>query len=902
VLRAATAATVGFIANHWKLLGTILVAVFTGGIGLAVIALIRNWDRVRAATSALVGFLSRIWHSGAVQGMAIAARAAAVAVVAAFKWLAKAVANTFSWIFTAARNVAGFLMPVFKPLLILWRTEFRVAMWAIRTAVKVAMAVLVPIIRTAMKVIVAIMRPAWAVVRFLVRITADAVVRNAKRLASVSAAIFRAFLKTVRVLWGAIKAAVIRPVGSLVGWSIAKLHWFAAVVRRIWGSMRGAAARGWGLIKSAILRPVGSTIGAAVARLNNFKRTLSGIWGAIKRGAARGWAAIGDKMVAPIKHAVDGVKRFINSIIRAVNLLPGVNIKPLQIGLTAQQKNDRAFLAGHARGGMIRKPMAIVGEEAPRHPEIVIATNPRYRARNQKLAAKAASAVGLPGYAKGGQVGTGPQAAPEAQGKRLFPKGMRVQGGIMPGLRAGGTILSKLISEANKIDRKHYRYRWGGGHDRNFTPPYDCSGAVSAILHAAGLLSSPRTSGALAGFGEARGRGAATIYANPSHVFMSLAGKGWGTSNTNPGGGAGWLPYNSRGGFTVSHIRGVGSAMGMLPGGGGGGGILPTIGGKIGGLPKALMGGAAKLSSSLIKKGLMPLVGKLPKWTQGFGRWTVDKVANILPSLVQLPSAEASVGARKGAATRGQMIKWAKMALRATGLAPGGHNVTALLELARKESGWVTDSINTWDSNARAGNPSVGLMQVTLDKVGGSRQRGFDPVQNMIASIRYQMARYGHLVTFSPYAEGGVIGGGDLSQAVALAQGGVVGKKAPMGSFPAPNNLVLLRRGVALAKRTGVPPVDHKMVSKFTADVTRAGEMADLATNDTGQRMWTLRKLKAQMALRNWVVKSVRDAAFRQTMLSKMLGSYQGRQHELGRKRHPTHMEAAVKHAGGVSI
>jgi hypothetical protein len=112
----------------------------------------------------------------------------------------------------------------------------------------------------------------------------------------------------------------------------------------------------------------------------------------------------------------------------------------------------------------------------------VIATNPRYRARNQRLAAKAASAVGLPGYAKGGQVGADPQSAPEAKGKRLFPKGMRIQSGIMPGLRAGGTILAKLIREANKIDRHHYRYRWGGGHDPNFTPPYDCSGAVSPDL------------------------------------------------------------------------------------------------------------------------------------------------------------------------------------------------------------------------------------------------------------------------------------------------------------------------------------------------------------------------------------------------------------------------------------
>jgi hypothetical protein len=56
----------------------------------------------------------------------------------------------------------------------------------------------------------------------------------------------------------------------------------------------------------------------------------------------------------------------------------------------------------HAAGGMVHKPMAIVGEEAPRHPEVVIATNPAYRSRNLGLFAQAGHMLGVPGFAQGG--------------------------------------------------------------------------------------------------------------------------------------------------------------------------------------------------------------------------------------------------------------------------------------------------------------------------------------------------------------------------------------------------------------------------------------------------------------------------------------------------------------------
>jgi Meckel syndrome type 1 protein len=120
----------------------------------------------------------------------------------------------------------------------------------------------------------------------------------------------------------------------------------------------------------------------------------------------------------------------------------------------------------------------------------------------------------------------------------------------------GGTVgqmIATMIAAANRIDSHHYAYRWGGGHNSSFSGPYDCSGAVSAVLHAAGLLGSPMVSGDFAHWG-APGAGAVTIYANASHVYMSINGHYFGTSGANPGGGAGWFAGGPRPGFAVVHV------------------------------------------------------------------------------------------------------------------------------------------------------------------------------------------------------------------------------------------------------------------------------------------------------------------------------------------------------------
>src|SRR4051812_7303766 len=61
-----------------------------------------------------------------------------------------------------------------------------------------------------------------------------------------------------------------------------------------------------------------------------------------------------------------------------------------------------------------------------------------------------------------------------------------------------------MIAAANHI--RHRPYRWGGGHRKWGSKGYDCSGSVSYVLHAAGLLGWPLRLTGFVGWGR-RGPG-----------------------------------------------------------------------------------------------------------------------------------------------------------------------------------------------------------------------------------------------------------------------------------------------------------------------------------------------------------------------------------------------------------
>jgi hypothetical protein len=125
---------------------------------------------------------------------------------------------------------------------------------------------------------------------------------------------------------------------------------------------------------------------------------------------------------------------------------------------------------------------------------------------------------------------------------------------------AVGEQLAQFASRADTINAKHLPYQWGGGHGGKVNPrtaaPLDCSGAVSAVL---GI--NPRVSGDFTKWGkpgEGDGKGV-VVYANDKHVLMSIGGKMFGTSASNPGGGAGWIPRGQLGrdylkNFTARHL------------------------------------------------------------------------------------------------------------------------------------------------------------------------------------------------------------------------------------------------------------------------------------------------------------------------------------------------------------
>jgi hypothetical protein len=89
-------------------------------------------------------------------------------------------------------------------------------------------------------------------------------------------------------------------------------------------------------------------------------------------------------------------------------------------------------------------------------------------------------------------------------------------------------------------------------------------------------------------------------------------------------------------------------------------------------------------------------------------------------------------------------------AMRYTGVEPTPDRVALGLRRMAQESGGNPFAVNNWDSNAKRGDPTSGLMQ-NIPSAFTSRakelaNRGvFDGFANIVASIRYTLARYGSL-------------------------------------------------------------------------------------------------------------------------------------------------------------
>lgn len=120
----------------------------------------------------------------------------------------------------------------------------------------------------------------------------------------------------------------------------------------------------------------------------------------------------------------------------------------------------------------------------------------------------------------------------------------------------------------------------------------------------------------------------------------------------------------------------------------------------------------------------------------------VSYIKKIFSTIVPQVSYNPSAGVE-------QWRKLASYALKLTGQF-SEQNLKLLLFQMQTESGGNPNAINNWDINAQMGIPSKGLMQV-IDPtfrayaMPGYDKNVYDPLSNILAAIRYTLARYGSL-------------------------------------------------------------------------------------------------------------------------------------------------------------
>jgi hypothetical protein len=82
--------------------------------------------------------------------------------------------------------------------------------------------------------------------------------------------------------------------------------------------------------------------------------------------------------------------------------------------------------------------------------------------------------------------------------------------------------VGQVIAAGNEI--AHLPYRFGGGHGTFEDSAYDCSGSLSFVFAASGLLNTTVTSGQLESWGAPGPGKWITVFANAGHTFMYVAG------------------------------------------------------------------------------------------------------------------------------------------------------------------------------------------------------------------------------------------------------------------------------------------------------------------------------------------------------------------------------------------
>jgi hypothetical protein len=490
-----------------KAAGGIMPALFGAG-GAAAGALPWVAGIVAAGVALYVLYKKVGWFREAVNTTAAALK---VGFVAALNWTKQAVKDVITevqkwhFLFTVVKGI-------FEGIKIYLGVWFKVLMVEFR----VAFAVLKPIVTAAWEGVKQAFMGAITVIGGLVKVITG---------------IFRGDFGR---MWSGIKQMFSGGVQYLLGVLRAASAPVRVAATKIWEGIKAGVSAAWGFVKKAAETGIGAIKGIISGAYGGLKSMGSTLWKKVGEGISAAVGGVKSLFIGAVNSVLGVAESFVNGIISIINKLPFVpDVGPVHFprigggGGSNNAEADRGRGVGTgkkntlqplAQGGAITSPIVMMGEEAPRHHEWVIATNPAYRNQNIEYWAQAGHDLGVSGFGIGGLLNSAWDGAKSAAGgvvsgaaKKLlglmpgnpftswpmkdFAGGMLGSAGKKVGGNKGLQALGKMIDYGTAFGARGTPYDYGGGHGAIGAPGarggFDCSGYVSAILHAGGLLNSP---------------------------------------------------------------------------------------------------------------------------------------------------------------------------------------------------------------------------------------------------------------------------------------------------------------------------------------------------------------------------------------------------------------------------
>lgn len=308
----------------------------------------------------------------------------------------------------------------------------------------------------------------WEAIKAIVKGALDIVHNTIKIVLRAIETVLGAAWETIRsaasTAWGAIKEVILIPIRTARDVLSNVWDTVGETAGHAWRALKETASTVWGNVKEAILTPVRAARDVLGEVWEAIRDRVKGAFEKIVGFASGLGSSVKDAITGAFEGAVNVVIGFINTIIGVINKIPGVEIGKIEKLATGGKMSSRGVetdVQMLARGGMVRKPMAIVGEEAPRHPEFVIPTNPAYRSRAVGLYQQLGKQLGVKDGIGGSslQDASAPLGSAVSEGLlEILKNGSRGLIGMLPGVGGlpgwlhgmGSAVLGKAIAYIKK--------------------------------------------------------------------------------------------------------------------------------------------------------------------------------------------------------------------------------------------------------------------------------------------------------------------------------------------------------------------------------------------------------------------------------------------------------------------